>query len=110
MPEELSREFEPTAQFIANWVRQLDRDSGKRSYGATTAEREELDRLRRVNQRLRYELDNLSKAAAWFARNGLPLQDQHIDLAQLRDDHFGLVALLRYPSPSVCQETGFRAG
>ena len=67
-PEELSREFEPTAQSIANWVRQAERDAGKRSDGATTAEREELTRLRRENQRLRQERDILSKAAAWFAR------------------------------------------
>ena len=67
-PEELSREFEPTAQSIANWVRQADRDAGRRSDGATTAERDELIRLRRENQRLRQERDILSKAAAWFAR------------------------------------------
>ena len=67
-PEELSREFEPTAQSIANWVRQADRDAGRRSDGATTAEREELIRLLRENQRLRQERDILSKAAAWFAR------------------------------------------
>ena len=67
-PEELSREFEPTAQSITNWVRQAERDAGKRSDGATTAEREELIRLRRENQRLRQERDILSKAAAWFAR------------------------------------------
>ncbi len=67
-PEELSREFEPTAQSIANWVRQAERDAGKRSDGATTAERDELIRLRRENQRLRQERDILSKAAAWFAR------------------------------------------
>jgi hypothetical protein len=30
-PEELSREFEPAAKSIANWVRQADRDAGKRS-------------------------------------------------------------------------------
>lgn len=67
-PEELSREFEPTAQSITNWVHQAERDAGRRSDGATTAEREELIRLRRENQRLRQERDILSKAAAWFAR------------------------------------------
>ena len=67
-PEDLSREFEPTAQFIANWVRQAERDAGKRSDGPTSAEREELIRLRRENHRLRQERDILSKAAAWFAR------------------------------------------
>ena len=67
-PEELSREFEPTAQSITNWVRQAERDVGKRTDGPTSAEREELIRLRRENQRLRQERDILSKAAAWFAR------------------------------------------
>jgi transposase len=67
-PEELSREFEPTAQSITNWVKQAERDLGKRTDGPTTAEREELVRLRRENQRLRQERDILSKAAAWFAR------------------------------------------
>ena len=30
-PEELAREFEPTAQSISTWVKQADRDAGKRS-------------------------------------------------------------------------------
>lgn len=67
-PEELSREFEPTAQSIMNWVRQAERDAGRRTDGPTSVEREELIRLRRENQRLRQERDILSKAAAWFAR------------------------------------------
>ena len=67
-PEELSREFEPTAQTIHNWVKQADRDSGHRLDGATSAEREELRRLRRDNKRLRQEREILAKAAAWFAR------------------------------------------
>lgn len=66
-PEELAREFEPTAQAIANWVRQAERDAGKRGDGQTSAEREELIRLRHENHRLRQERDILSKAAAWFA-------------------------------------------
>ena len=67
-PEELSRAFEPTAHSIANWVKQAERDAGKRVDGPTTAEREDLIRLRRENHRLRQERDILSKAAAWFAR------------------------------------------
>ena len=68
-PEELSREFEPTAQSIANWVRQADRDEGLRKDGGlTTSEREELSRLRRENRQLRQEREILAKAAAWFAR------------------------------------------
>ncbi len=67
-PEELSREFEPTAQTIHNWVKQADRDTGRRLDGATSAEREELRQLRRDNKRLRQEREILAKAAAWFAR------------------------------------------
>jgi len=68
-PEELSREYEPTAQAIWNWVRQADRDGGvRRDEGLPSSEREELSRLRRENRQLRQERDILAKAAAWFAR------------------------------------------
>ena len=67
-PEELSREFEPTATTIHNWVKQADLDAGVRSDGLTTVEREELRRLRRENRQLRLEREILKKAAAWFAR------------------------------------------
>jgi transposase len=67
-PQELAKEFEPTAQSIAQWVRQADRDEGRREDGATTAEREELRRLRRENRQLKQEREILAKAAAWFAR------------------------------------------
>jgi len=67
-PEELSREFEPSGQTIRNWVQQAERDRGARTDGLTSAEREELTRLRRENRRLKQERDILSKAAAWFAR------------------------------------------
>ena len=67
-PSELSREFEPTAQTITNWVKQTDLDAGVRTDGLTTEEREELRRLRRENKQLRVEREILKKAAAWFAR------------------------------------------
>ena len=67
-PEELSREFEPTAQAIWNWVRQAERDAGRRDDGLPEAERAELARLRRENRQLRQEREILAKAAAWFAR------------------------------------------
>jgi transposase len=66
--EELSREFEPSAQAIRNWVAQADRDEGRRPDGLTSAEREELRRLKRENRQLRQEREILAKAAAWFAR------------------------------------------
>src|SRR5262245_35605088 len=58
-PEELARQFEPSAQAIRNWVRQADRDAGRRQDGLTTAEQEELRRLRRENRVLREERDIL---------------------------------------------------
>jgi transposase len=67
-PDVLAREFEPTAQSIRNWVRQADRDAGRRADGVTTDERTELQRLRRENATLREEREILKKAAAWFAR------------------------------------------
>ena len=48
-PEELAKEFEPSAQAIRNWVAQADRDEGRREDGLATAERDELSRLRREN-------------------------------------------------------------
>ena len=71
-PEELAREFEPTAQSIRNWVG--ERNAGRGNGGLTPAEREELHRLRRENRQLRLEREILSKAAAWFARetNAIP--------------------------------------
>jgi len=67
-PEELGRQFEPSGQTIRNWLRQADRDEGRREDGLTTEERAELRRLRRENKTLREERDILTKAAAWFAR------------------------------------------
>ena len=48
-PEALSREFEPSAQAIRNWVGQADRDVGRRDDGSTSAERVELRRLKCEN-------------------------------------------------------------
>jgi len=67
-PEELAREFEPTAQSIRNWVCQADIDEGRRDDGLTSEEREEVRRLRREVKQLRLEREILAKAAAWFAR------------------------------------------
>ena len=67
-PEGLSKQFEPSAQSIRNWVVQADRDEGHRQDGLSSNERDELQRLRRENERLREEREILKKAAAWFAQ------------------------------------------
>ena len=64
---ELAKEFGCTSWSIRMWVKQADRDRGRGDGGLTTAEREELSRLRRENRKLREEREILSKAAAWFA-------------------------------------------
>ena len=67
-PDELARGSEPSAQAIRNGVAQAECDQGRRQDGRSSAEREELARLRSENRQLRLERDILAKAAAWFAR------------------------------------------
>jgi transposase len=73
-PEELAEEFGCSAQSIRNWVAQAAIDGGKPVVGKerlSSAEREELARLRRQVRKLQTERDILAKATAWFAgRNG----------------------------------------
>ena len=72
-PTELSREFGCSAQTVTNWIAQAAIDGGKPvpgKDGLTSAEREELTRLRRENRRLQMERDILAKATAWFAAKG----------------------------------------
>jgi transposase len=64
----LAAEFEPSEQTIRNWIFQAAADRGEHPGALTTAEREELTRLRRENRQLKVERDILGKAAAWFAR------------------------------------------
>jgi transposase len=76
-PEELARQFEPSAQATRNWVKQVALDAGERTDGLTTAEHDELRRLRREVRQLCEERAILSKVAAWFARetNTIPSKD-----------------------------------
>jgi len=58
---------------LRSWVRQADLDQGRRADGATTAEREELVRLRRELKVAKLENEILKRAAAYFAaENVLP--------------------------------------
>ncbi len=67
-PGQLAQDLGCAEQTIRNWVKQADLDAGRRSDGLTTAEREELARLRREVRVLREEREILKKAAAFFAR------------------------------------------
>ncbi len=64
---EVCRDLDLTETAVRGWLVQMDIDAGRRD-GLTTAEREELSRLRRENRVLREERDILKKAAAFFAK------------------------------------------
>ena len=63
----VARDLELTETAVRAWVRQADIDDGRRE-GLTTAEREELTRLRRENRVLREERDILKRATVFFAK------------------------------------------
>ena len=56
-----------TAQTLSSWVRQAERDQGKRT-GASTDERERIKALERENRELRQANEILRKASAYFAQ------------------------------------------
>lgn len=65
---ELSNKFKIDRQTIATWNGQDDLDAGRRSDGLTSAEHDEVSKLRKRVRQLEIERDILSKAAAWFVR------------------------------------------
>jgi transposase len=53
---------------LRNWLKQERAERGERRGGLSGDEREELQRLRDENARLRMEREILSKAAVFFAK------------------------------------------
>lgn len=62
-----------TTESLRRWVRQAERDVGKRA-GLTTDERDRLKALERENQELRRANEILRKASAFFAQAELDRQ------------------------------------
>jgi transposase-like protein len=56
-----------TAETLRKWVRQVERDTGKRS-GLTSTDRDKLKALERENFELKRANEILRKAAAFFAQ------------------------------------------
>jgi transposase-like protein len=66
---EVARQLDLTATALREWVRRAEVDAGKGPPGAlTTAERDELSKLRREVKRLQTERDILKAAATFFAK------------------------------------------
>ncbi len=65
----VARDLELTESSLRNWVERARADRTHGKTGLTTAEREELSRLRKENRILREERDILKKAAAFFAKH-----------------------------------------
>lgn len=65
---QVARELDLTESALSNWVKQARADRSNGKTGLTTAERQELSRLRRENRELRMEREILKKAAVFFAK------------------------------------------
>ena len=64
-----ARDLDLTETALREWVKRAQADRTKGRTGLTTAEREELARLRKENRELRTERDILKKVAAFFAKH-----------------------------------------
>jgi transposase len=65
----LAQDLGISEQALRGWMKRTDIDAGRGQPGdLTTAEREELRRLRRENQMLRQEREVVRKAAAFSAK------------------------------------------
>ena len=62
-----------SSETLRNWVRQAERDAGRRP-GLTTEERERLKELERENRELKRANEILRKASAYFAQAELDRQ------------------------------------
>ena len=65
----VARDLDLTASALQQWVHQARADRSKGRTGLTTAEREELVKLRKEVRELRMERDVLKGAAAYFAKH-----------------------------------------
>lgn len=66
---QVAKDLDLTETAVREWVKRAEVDAGGGGTGAlTTAEREELAKLRRENKQLRMEREILKQAATFFAK------------------------------------------
>jgi transposase len=66
---QVARDLDLTETAVREWVRQAERDAGRRGDGGlTSAERQELSALRRENRQLRQDVEILKRATAFFVK------------------------------------------
>ena len=65
----VARDLDLTETALRGWVKRAQADRSNGRTGLTTAEREELARLRKEVRELRTEREILKKAAAFFAKH-----------------------------------------
>ena len=65
---QLARDLGISDVTLRNWIKQEKAERGERPGGLSRDEREELNRLRDENAKLRMEREILAKAAAFFAK------------------------------------------
>ena len=66
-PRSIASKLGCTAETLRKWVRQAERDTGRRP-GLTTDERQRLKELERENRELKRANEILRKASAYFAQ------------------------------------------
>ena len=84
----VARDLDLTETALREWVRRARADRTQGRTGLTTAEREELSRLRKENRILQEERDILKKAAAGSGRRRNAMNDRrdHATRATISDD------------------------
>lgn len=60
-------DFELTDSAVRNWIKQAEIDTGVRTDGPTSDERDEVTALKAENRRLREDVEILKRATAFFA-------------------------------------------
>ena len=69
--DEVAHDFQISVSSLKRWLDQANIDDGLKD-GLTSAEQDEVVRLRRDNRRLVMENEILRRAAAYFAKDALP--------------------------------------